>query len=814
MDLDKHRIPVRETYISCNGWLKLSNGTGELLESNGYNERHEEAQKIPSSRQPVSSGINIDHLRAGDEIHITDKFERDSPEGRVANQSQGIAPLSVPNAIVKSVETSCGQQRRRVCLTDLTLELNTIRSLQSLESRNEFELNNDLNLFGETVSAPHLKSENRLLQGKCDPIEVFGAARQAKSGFFESPPCKIHKSDKYGDFNFSASTTDPQSLKLGMSTWENTHGNGIASLSWTLHPSMPESPHNSRPNSIIGEDFQNSSCQRIDDPKRRSLFTSNPSEYSSNLQPAQAIDAQQTSLATLKLGSERNTATDPLLDESMSVPIKLQAVGTRESVSQRAESQNKEIIRTQQIVGLGADTEPPDGPKILGTRGEPEIGTEDVERRWNSTPSLKLAIAGSVELFSTADSRPRNILCAQERKIEKVSSSTVNKKRKSNGGESDHGMQLVSLLLKCASAIAKDEKQVAAAILGEINKRADMYGDSMQRLAAYIAQGITARLVIKDSPTYKALMGQASSEVLYFRAFAALHRVSPCFQFAHFTANQAILEAFEGRETVHVIDINMSQGLQWPSLLQSLASRPGGPPSVLRMTGVGKDPNVLQETGSRLENFARNINLNLEFEAVIENRLDNLNFQRLHPNPSEAMAINCVFELHQLLTDPSDGKITKFMNAVREAEPTVVTIVEQEANHNAPTFLRRFMESLHYYAAIFDSMEASFPQQSEERVTIEQVLFAQQIRNIIACEDEERVERHETWEAWKRRMEMAGFLQLPFSQHAVRQAKLLLHICECDGYCLHEREGMLSLGWQQRHLITASAWSTHIPPHH
>jgi hypothetical protein len=156
--------------------------------------------------------------------------------------------------------------------------------------------------------------------------------------------------------------------------------------------------------------------------------------------------------------------------------------------------------------------------------------------------------------------------------------------------------------------------------------------------------------------------------------------------------------------------------------------------------------------------------------------------------------------------EPSGGAIDQVLRTLRCLSPKVMVVVEQESSHNGPTLLERFIEALHYYCAMFDSLDSTMPQQCLERVTLEKHLFGQEIKNIVACEGVERVERHEKLEKWRKRMENAGFQMLALSQPTVLQAKRLLHCYACDGYRLLEKDGCLTLCWQDTPLYSASAW--------
>ena len=363
------------------------------------------------------------------------------------------------------------------------------------------------------------------------------------------------------------------------------------------------------------------------------------------------------------------------------------------------------------------------------------------------------------------------------------------------------GLQLVHLLLACADAIAKSKIETATQKLEELYSHASLFGDSMQRIAAFFTEGLAARIVGKDNPMYKGLMQQSRLDD-YLSAFTTLYKVCPYFQFGHFTANQAILEAVEGHSVVHIIDLDLMQGFQWPGLIQSLSERDDGPPK-LKITGIGTSCTSLQDTGRRLAAFAETYGVPFEFHAVV-GELEDLTPAELGAKAGEAVAVNCVMQLHRLV----DGdKLQNFISGLRSIHPVMLTLVEQEASHNSSSFMGRFVEALHYYAAVFDSLDSSLPLASEERAKIEQLYFAQQIKNIVACEGADRIERHESLEVWQQRMVLAGFRQVPLSSHSITQAKLLLSLSPCDGYRLSQQApGSISLNWQDRSLLTASTW--------
>ncbi|KAI9201719.1 hypothetical protein LWI28_028093 [Acer negundo] len=383
--------------------------------------------------------------------------------------------------------------------------------------------------------------------------------------------------------------------------------------------------------------------------------------------------------------------------------------------------------------------------------------------------------------------------------------------------EEGKGLHLIHLLLITATAVDENNLDLALENLNELYQTVSLTGDSVQRVVAYFTDGLAARLLTRKSPFYDMIMKEPTIEQ-EFSAFTDLYRVSPYFQFAHFTANQAIIEAFEKEEennnrALHVIDFDVSYGFQWPSLIQSLSEKATTSNRIsLRITGFGRSMEELQETESRLTSFAKGFrNLVFEFQGLLRgSKLINLRKKK-----NETVAVNLVFHLKNL---NNSFKISDTLKSVHSLNPSIVVLVEQEGTKNPRSFLSRFMESLHYFAAMFDSLDDCLPQESTERLGIEKNHLGKEIKGMLNYDKEEAI-RYEKMESWKTRMERHGFEGMKISSKSLIQAKLLLkirttHYCplqidgENSGFKVFERDNgrAISLGWQDRCLLTASAW--------
>lgn len=174
------------------------------------------------------------------------------------------------------------------------------------------------------------------------------------------------------------------------------------------------------------------------------------------------------------------------------------------------------------------------------------------------------------------------------------------------------GLNLLTLLLECAVAISVDNLGEARRMLLELTETASPYSSSCaERVIAYFAASMSSRVINSWIGVSAPLIDVKSVHA----AVQVYNNISPFIKFAHFTSNQAILEAFHRRDRVHIIDLDIMQGLQWPALFHILATRPEGPPQV-RMTGLGTDIDLLADTGKQLSNFARRLGMQFEFHPV------------------------------------------------------------------------------------------------------------------------------------------------------------------------------------------------------
>ncbi|GMH07152.1 hypothetical protein Nepgr_008992 [Nepenthes gracilis] len=370
---------------------------------------------------------------------------------------------------------------------------------------------------------------------------------------------------------------------------------------------------------------------------------------------------------------------------------------------------------------------------------------------------------------------------------------------------------LKRLLIVCAKAVSDNDILLADWLMDELRQMVSVSGEPIQRLGAYMLEGLVARLASSGSSIYKALQCKepASADLLTYMHI--LYDVCPYIKFGYMSANGAIAEATKNENSVHIIDFQIGQGNQWVTLIQAFAARPGGPPHI-RITGIEDSISSharrggLNIVGRRLSRLAVSFKVPFEFHSASMAGCE-LEPGNLGIRAGEALVVNFAFMLHHL---PDESVTTenyrdRLLRLVKRLSPKVVTVIEQECNTNTAAFFPRFHETLDYYAAMFESIDVTLRRDDKDRINVEQHCLARDIVNLIACEGAERVERHELHGKWKSRFTMAGFTPYPLSSLVNSTIGVLLKNY-CDKYRLEERDGALYLGWMTRDLVASSAW--------
>nr|ADK92865.1 phytochrome A signal transduction 1 [Hypericum perforatum] len=370
---------------------------------------------------------------------------------------------------------------------------------------------------------------------------------------------------------------------------------------------------------------------------------------------------------------------------------------------------------------------------------------------------------------------------------------------------------LYQVLTACAVAVSENNLLMAQWLMDELRQMVSVSGEPIQRLGAYMLEGLVARLASSGSSIYKALRCKqpASSELLSYMHL--LHEVCPYFKFGYMSANGAIAEAMKDEDRVHIVDFQIGQGSQWVTLIQAFAARPGGPPHI-RITGIDDSTSAyargggLNIVGKRLSKLARSFKVPFEFHAAAISGCE-VQAKDLYVQPGEALAVNFAFMLHHMPDESvsTENHRDRLLRMVKGLSPKVVTLVEQESNTNTAAFFPRFVEALDYYRAMFESIDMMLPREHKERINVEQHCLATDVVNIVACEGLDRVKRHELLGKWRSRFSMAGFKPYPLSSLVNATIKTLLKNY-CSKYRLEERDGSLYLGWMNRDLVASCAW--------
>lgn len=329
-----------------------------------------------------------------------------------------------------------------------------------------------------------------------------------------------------------------------------------------------------------------------------------------------------------------------------------------------------------------------------------------------------------------------------------------------------------------------------------------------ERLAYLFAQSLYARMLPTAAQTHL----PALSDDLAGRAAQAWLEIAPFRLFGYASANAAILRALMGAKDISIVDIGIDGPWQWLHLLQLLAYAPLKPEGLqiigvrLPIPGLYPTPYRGDDIHDILMSCSERLGIQLTYREI-DAAQGQLPAPTVHALARSAPIVNAAFALHHIAADdkastPRQPRDTMLRDMAR-LRPRLMTLVEPDVEHNALPFSARVSASWYYYRGMFEVLQSYFPESMPERWAIEQAMLGHEIHNVVTCEDADRTQRHERWQAWVRRLQAQGFQQISLHAHEYYVNKTLNSPTET--YATTEN-GALVLRWEDIPLIAASAW--------
>lgn len=381
------------------------------------------------------------------------------------------------------------------------------------------------------------------------------------------------------------------------------------------------------------------------------------------------------------------------------------------------------------------------------------------------------------------------------------------------GGAKKQGVvvDLRSLLMQCAQAVATYDARTVNDLLLKIRHHSSPHGDATERLAHYFAKALEARLAGTGTAVYAFSNARISAAVI-LRGYQTFITACPFKKMSNLLANKTIRKLAHSTPTLHIIDFGILYGFQWPCLIQALSERPGGPP-MLRITGIDfpqpgfRPAERVADTGHRLARYCERFGVPFQYNAIAQ-KWETIKVEDLKIAKDELLVVNSLYRLQNVpdetvvVNSPRDA----VLKLIKKINPDIFIHGVVNGTYNTPFFVTRFREALFHYSSLFDMFEATVPREDPNRLLFEEEVFGRDATNIIACEGTERLDRPETYKQWQVRNVRAGFRQLPLDQDIVRYVRNKVENEYHKDFSVDEDGKWMLQGWKGRVLHAISYW--------
>ncbi|KAK4282567.1 hypothetical protein QN277_013928 [Acacia crassicarpa] len=375
--------------------------------------------------------------------------------------------------------------------------------------------------------------------------------------------------------------------------------------------------------------------------------------------------------------------------------------------------------------------------------------------------------------------------------------------------EENKDIELAQFLLAAAERVSCQQYERASRMLLHCLFNSSPGANAVQRTIFHFAQALRERIEKETGNT--TLMGCAKNtedeliKKMDTNIALACHQKIPFNQVMQFTGVQALVEHIAYDTKIHVIDLDIRHGIRWTCLMQALVERNERKVELLKITAIGTagQPDI-EETVKRLKSFAKSLNLPFACKQVYVGDITEITEQQLEIEDDETVAVYSAYGLRNMESRPAC--LESLMSVLTNIKPTIMIVLEVNANLNSSSFVIRFIEALFHYSAFFDCVETCLKDEISARMAMEAIL-SEGIRNIVATEGGERTVRNVGIEVWRRFFARYRMVEIGFSESSLYQARLVAREFASGKFCTLDANGKsLMVGWKGTPVHSVSAW--------
>ncbi|KAK1354334.1 DELLA protein RGL1 [Heracleum sosnowskyi] len=373
-------------------------------------------------------------------------------------------------------------------------------------------------------------------------------------------------------------------------------------------------------------------------------------------------------------------------------------------------------------------------------------------------------------------------------------------------------VNLAHLLLASAEKVGYKQFDAAEKLLLHCEGMVSELGHPVERIAFHFSKALRERIKTETGSNMDKIgndQGRSSGGFPTGVDFTTvvLHQEVPFSKVMQFASIQTILDNVAMAKKIHLIDLQLRNGVQWTLLIQALSERETIPVKLLKITAIQtSDKERVEEIGKRLQSYAESMNISFIFKVVSVLNMKDLKVELFDITHGEAVAVYSPVVLWTMIGRPENLQI--LLRVIRRLRPVIMVVMEVEANTNSPSFVNRFIEALFLYSAWFDSLEDCIDRDNEYRTDIERSYFGRGIQNIVATEGEDRTTRSVKIDVWRTFFQRFRMVEVNINQASLDQANMVLkQKFSCGSSCtIHKNRKCLIVGWKGTPTNSVSAW--------